>query len=215
MPEPKKGCRRRISRRLALAAAALAGFGAMQIASVTAEPTNETVLPSNVFAEFLIATTQDSCYAIGDRPDLLREFATKNNWELPSPAMLQRFNHPKYKLINGWTFRAHGRAFAVQQTEDLTDQSRLCSITTKPASERDYDEIKSLWDRTFAIERHADRDTPAAQSHLDAVLRVPSTSLATSIAFHKSTGSVTVLVTAPPLNDSRGRFLVDELEPRS
>lgn len=155
---------------------------------------------SSSFTLFLLETTRSSCYALGDDAAGLKELAERSNWTAPSVEMLRKFEHPSYKLINGWTFEAHNRAFAVQQTEHATDRSRSCSITTKLVSEKEYEEFKSAWDRSVTVDRHDDRTTPARLFHFDAMTRPPSTSLASTLSFDRNARTFTVLITALPLN---------------
>jgi len=155
---------------------------------------------SSNFTVFLLETARSSCYALGDDAARLRELAERNNWTAPSVEMLRKFAHPSYTLINGWTFEAHRRAFAVQQTENASDRSRSCSITTKLVSEQEYEEFKAAWDRSFTVDRHDDRTTPARLFHFDALTRPPSASLASTLSFDRKARTFTVLITALPPN---------------
>jgi hypothetical protein len=154
------------------------------------------------FTKFVLKTALQSCYALVDDTPRLREHAEYNHWDAASDEMLRKSNHPSYKLINGWTFDAHDRSFAVQQTENAADRSRSCSISTTLKSEAEYNEIRDSWDRSMEIERHEDRITQSRIFHMDAITRPLATKLVTTLSFDRQAGTFNVLVTLPPRNAS-------------
>ena len=158
----------------------------------------EAAPPATIFLQFLVETARDSCYAIGDDPGRLRQFAERQKWSPPTPEMVKKFDSTLYKLLNGWTFEAHGRPFAVLQTESTADHTRSCSIATKLDSEQEYEELKAAWDKIIVAKRHMDSIKPEKLSHLDAMTRDASTELASTISFHLRTMGATLLVTAMP-----------------
>jgi len=176
----------------------LLGLAGLQITCAVAGPISIAASPPNPFVAYVIKTTTDSCYAIGDDTARLKAFAETEGWAVPSPEMLRKFARPSYKLINGWTFEAHNRAFAVQQTENANDRSRSCSITTKLNSQKEYEEFKSAWDSNFVVKRHEDRSTPTRLFHFDAMTRPPSTSISTTLSLDRNAHIFSILVSALP-----------------